>query len=299
MTNNGSPWRRVSRSHPCPICGKPDWCLVAGPLHDPTAAICQRIESDKVCGQAGYLHHIRDDDNWRHQRHHIHVETPSPAAHVCTDLAKLAIDSARDADLGRLSDHLGVSVGSLKRLGAGWSKQHRAWTFPMSTPDGLITGIRLRAASGRKWSVRGGREALFIPGPLSAEPPLLITEGPTDAAAALDLGFAAIGRPSCNGGTKHIVELIRAKAITNVVIIADHDKPGQDGANRLANAMVAYVATVKIVQPPAGINDLRAWYRSGATKQTLEAAIVAAQERRLTITIATRHRRKCRKRTGA
>jgi len=32
---------RVSRRQPCPICGKPDWCLMA---EDGSAAICARIE---------------------------------------------------------------------------------------------------------------------------------------------------------------------------------------------------------------------------------------------------------------
>ena len=45
--------QRVSRKTPCPVCGKPDWCLVA---EDGTAAICQRIKegSVKSCGNAGY-----------------------------------------------------------------------------------------------------------------------------------------------------------------------------------------------------------------------------------------------------
>ena len=47
--------RRVSAAHPCPVCGKPDWCLVAP---DGTAAICTRRESDKRCGSAGHLNHL-------------------------------------------------------------------------------------------------------------------------------------------------------------------------------------------------------------------------------------------------
>ena len=46
-----TPWKRVSRSDPCPICGKPDWCVVAE-----DAVICARIESLKRCGEAGWLH---------------------------------------------------------------------------------------------------------------------------------------------------------------------------------------------------------------------------------------------------
>ena len=51
---------RVNRANPCPVCGKPDWCLVAA---DNSVAICQRIEdgSVKKCGEAGWLHRLSND----------------------------------------------------------------------------------------------------------------------------------------------------------------------------------------------------------------------------------------------
>jgi len=38
-------WQRVTREHPCPICGKPDWCTVAS---DGRAACCMRVRSDAL-----------------------------------------------------------------------------------------------------------------------------------------------------------------------------------------------------------------------------------------------------------
>ncbi len=54
-------WQRVSRRNPCPVCHKPDWCLIA---RDGTAAICARIESDRPVGTkgAGWLHRLTDTD---------------------------------------------------------------------------------------------------------------------------------------------------------------------------------------------------------------------------------------------
>ncbi len=50
-----SKWARVNRLNPCPICGKPDWCLIS---RDGKAAICARVESEKPAGDkgAGWIH---------------------------------------------------------------------------------------------------------------------------------------------------------------------------------------------------------------------------------------------------
>ena len=50
-------WLRVSKRNPCPVCGKPDWCLIS---QDGKAAICARIESDNPVGNmsAGWLHKL-------------------------------------------------------------------------------------------------------------------------------------------------------------------------------------------------------------------------------------------------
>ena len=56
---------------PCPVCGKPDWCLVA---EDGSAAICARIEEGSVkrCGDAGWLHILRENGYNRHNGHNRH-----------------------------------------------------------------------------------------------------------------------------------------------------------------------------------------------------------------------------------
>ena len=63
---NSEPMTHVSKKDPCPVCGKPDWCLVAA---DGSAAICQRIEqgSRKHCGEAGWLHILSDTGRSRNR----------------------------------------------------------------------------------------------------------------------------------------------------------------------------------------------------------------------------------------
>jgi hypothetical protein len=50
-------WLRVNKHNPCPVCGKPDWCLIS---QDGKAVICARIESDNPAGNkgAGWIHNL-------------------------------------------------------------------------------------------------------------------------------------------------------------------------------------------------------------------------------------------------
>ena len=48
-------WLRVCKLSPCPICHKPDWCLISP---DGQTSICARVASDKKAGEAGWLHQI-------------------------------------------------------------------------------------------------------------------------------------------------------------------------------------------------------------------------------------------------
>jgi hypothetical protein len=153
----------------------------------------------------------------------------------------------------------------------------------MQDDQSHIVGIRLRLCDGRKLAVRGGHEGLFIPGGLRFGGPLLLAEGPTDCAALLDLGFEAIGRPSCSGGIRHCVPLVRAHWPLEVVVVADNDPPGRQGAENLAVTLLPYARTVRIIFPPASVKDIRAWKLDGATHADVANLITNAVARQLTI----------------
>jgi hypothetical protein len=288
MSRKSSTWQRVSKRRPCPVCDHPDWCLYVGPEDSPEAAICARVESPKRCGEAGYLHILCDGGpTWSPRIRRIEISAAQIGAGK-SDFAKLAADfraPVRPDALDKLVRALGVSAESLRRLGIGWSAGHRAWSFPMTNAAGNVLGIRLRRPDGRKLSVRGGHEGLFLPEGIDAHGLLLIAEGPTDTAALLDLGFSAVGRPSCTGGVKLLVELVRKLKPSGVVIVADSDAPGQRGAESLAAVLVAYAVTVRIITPPAGIKDARAWKQAGAMAADVLAAIDAAPVRRLAVRV--------------
>ena len=88
------------------------------------------------------------------------------------------------------------------------------------------------------------------------------------------------------------MELVKRLQPQEVVIVSDCDqpdergrRPGPEGAERLAAVPLAYVAgDVRVIAPPQGIKDARAWLRAGATAADVAAAIAAAEPRRLKVT---------------
>ena len=295
MTPNRGDWKRVSKASPCPICGRPDWCLTVGPEHDPTAAICARVESTNRRGDAGWLHPLRADDrdDWRRERRRF-IAIPTPASTDSIGFEALAIryeQALRPERLEALARSLGLSAASLRGLSVGWGAEHRAFAFPMRGSDGLARGIRLRRPDGGKFAIKGGREGLFLPSGMTAGGRLAITEGPTDCAALLDCGLSAVGRPSCSGGVALLVDLTRRLRPEEVAIFADADSPGRRGAETLAAVLLAYARAVRLIFPPDGLKDVRAWRCAGATHDDVTAAIEAAPVRRLTITASKAGRR--------
>jgi hypothetical protein len=68
-----------------------------------------------------------------------------------------------------------------------------------------------------------------------------------------------------------------------VVIMADGDEPGQRGAENLASVLVAYAPAVRVIRPPEGIKDARAWLQAGGTRQDVQKLIDITVARRLVI----------------
>ena len=210
------------------------------------------------------------------------------------DLSALARQFQHAATAERLTAFaadLAVPVASLTAYGVGWAATYPAWSFPMrDSTAGTVTGIRLRPPVGRKFSVIGGKESLFLPDAMTAEDQVLfITEGASDAIAAHGIGFVnAVGRPSCTGGTAHLVTLVRRRKPARVVIVADNDEPGVRGAEALASVLALYSRDVRVIAPPAGTKDVREWTAAGATRPDLEQLIHAATVWRINLTLTTK-----------
>ena len=239
----------------------------------------------KQTKNGGWLHRLREREYLPMVRVRKVVlsepETPS------VDCDHLASDFAAAVDPGALAEFakgLGLTTDSLTRLGIGWSSDSNAWAFPMNRGQQTV-GIRLRSWTGSKWSVTGGREGLFVPRGLTFSDMLLIAEGPTDTAALLEMGFEAVGRPSCSGGVRLLVDLIRSRRVKDVVIVSDVDPhgAGQRGAELLAVALTPYCPSIRVIAPPGGVKDVRDWKRAGAGHDDIMAIINATAARRLVV----------------
>jgi len=83
-----SDWLRVNKSLRCPVCDKPDWCLIST---DGKVAICARVESKEPAGNkgAGWLHKI-DTIKPLTPLKHIQNKTRKAAPHIL-DIAYRAL----------------------------------------------------------------------------------------------------------------------------------------------------------------------------------------------------------------
>lgn len=257
-------WQHVTKSHPCPICHKPDWCTVS---MDGSVACCMRVHSLKRLRNDGWLHRLKDDPPYRP------AYRPPLKPTLKTDFSAkwhAWLLDTKPQQLESFARQLGIPAPALAALDAAWAWQHSAWAFPMRDGAGAVAGIRLRSESGRKWAVPGSRQGVFVPASPSADGPdiALICEGPTDTAAALSLGYLAIGRPCCLGCEMALIETCRRRSIRRVVIVADNDGPGLEGARKLASSIRC---PHKTIIPPA--KDFRDWVRAGATKALVDCVI--------------------------
>ena len=253
-------WKRVNGLSRCPICGKPDWCLISP---DRSAVICPRVEegSARYIDGSGYLHVLRVTEDWKDEipRHRKLEPLPEHNEVLAIRARKFIADSTNE-DLDELATELHVLPSSLEDLNVGYMRSSGAWAFPMLRAGKRLLGIRVRKRGGRKFSIKGSRNALFIPNSLNGTGLVYVCEGESDAAAMLSHGFQAIGRPSCNSGGRLIVELLKERT---VVVCSDRDGVGRNGANQLVQLLDRHCPGAGVLEPPEPYNDMRDWIHEG------------------------------------
>ena len=223
---------RVTPDCPCPKCGRPDWCLIR---QDGKQCICQRVKSNRKYGRAGYLHNVRGVRN--------KIPPMTQKVYISTQQVQdylLSVTSGGNARMIERQAKLagGLSLDSLVAMQARYDPHKACLAFPMFDARQRPTGCRFRRSDGRKFSLKGGREGIFISQPFRFDRTIWIAEGPTDAAALIEIGFTnVLGRPSCSGGVSIIGALLANCRDTQVIVVADPDEPGIHGAGDLIRSI--------------------------------------------------------------
>ena len=277
--------KRVSRSNPCPICGKPDWCTLSD---DGEVVYCMRIQSNMQCKNDAWMHFLKDRDPRRQPQRRAPM--PLPVKQVAFDAARYHASIRKAWDgvwLDGTAVELGVNMDALERLQPGRDSFHKAVGFPMRDADGKVVGIRLRNSNGDKWAVSGSHDGLFFDPSLTLDEDreLVICEGPTDTAAAYTLGLPAVGRSSCGTGVELLKALCCRLKVRLVTIVSDADspkykpdgslwRPGIEGAMALGSKLGRLH---RVIVPPK--KDLREWVGSGCTLKDWNNWVSTAQRR--------------------
>jgi hypothetical protein len=264
---------RVTYRSLCPVCHHNTWCLT-----DVTRGltICPRIESPKKIGSAGWMH--SSGGELPHAQAFTRPVDEVAALEGADQMQSQFVQQGAPR-LGLIAMALGLSLESLERLNTGWNGS--AWTFPMRNHRHEIVGFRTRTESGQKFAIKGSRAGLFIPQGVRRQRGgvVWVVEGPSDCAAMLDMGVDAIGRPSCRGSEQ---EISRWAAGMAVMVLADNDTPGVDGAVALMQCLRRTALSVEILLPPHGLKDARMVLNHGGTKSDFMPMRVDSNERRST-----------------
>lgn len=137
---------------------------------------------------------------------------------------------------------------------------------------------RPNGCGGWAWDLHGVERVLYrLPQLLAAPPatPVYVVEGEQDADRLGTLGLVAT--TNVGGAKKWRPEYGAVLGARHVVILPDHDAPGEEHAAIVAAALQGVAASVRVLRlpnlPPKG--DVSDWLDSGGTAAALEALVAA------------------------
>ncbi len=272
--NEDEAMERVTGAKPCPVCGKADWCLRRD---DDSAAICQRVESAKRCGDAGWLHVLRATPKVVIQNGRMNTMTkPTTTANWRESVEGFAAMLASKPEYrAALAKKLGLPVEAFDgfTLGVNGIRVDGAeFTIPERDGEGVVIGIATRierrGKEAEKKCITKSKRGLTIPdGWPDRSGPLFVVEGFTDTAAMTAAKLKCVGRPSNSGGAKHLAKLFAMVSDdVPIVIVGENDAkengnwPGRDGMKQVAKSLAKALARpILTALPPQRVKDVRAW----------------------------------------
>lgn len=269
-------WKSVSRGAPCPKCKRTSWC---GVTVDGAVVRCMRVSegSRRTDAHGGHIHVLQPGhrpepvQRLRFRLAARHRPDAPMLARLAAEQRDRAVQNPRTIE--RLAELLGVSCASLDAIETGWTG--RAWSWPMRD-HAAISGIRYRGLPRpgeptQRWQERGS--SLGIIGKPSVSRRRIVVEGESDLAASHDIGVGAFAVP----GAGTAIDVVRTVARgADLVIVVDADEPGHAGGLRLARACYVAARSVRVIEAPRPVGDLREAVLAGMTRVELLHAIELA-----------------------
>lgn len=271
-------WKHASKEHPCPVCGKPDWCTFGD-----RAMLCQRVSSANPHSAGGWYHFYGDIGFRDFVPQTVKKEVKNIPPATLASLMAAWKDETDSSHLSSCARRLGVNMAALITYGIAWCREKNAWAFPMHDEAGQVIGIRLRSNNSFKWAYPGSQSGIFVPDydiEREWQSRAYVVEGPTSCTAAWSMGLFAIGRASCSHGVDIVKRWLHDHSIYNVVLVADNDdmkqyggkmaRPGLAAAQRFQDELKM---TSCIYIPPSPCKDMRDLFKAGYTKEAVEAEV--------------------------
>lgn len=289
-------WVRVSKSAPCKVCERPNWC---GFSADGQRARCMRAQNDHPStgrdGSVGWIWKLTEPiptdivEAERKKKSHRRLSLEEVAVLHERHFHHPNAESMREKE----AERLGVSLGVLRRMevGIGWTderaEEYSSW--PCRDATGAVVGLTRRFTGGRKLTYPGtSNSGIFLPDhwwlPMG---PVFIVEGGSDTAALASANLCVMGRPSNVGGANHVASLIgRRKPGAMCYVVTEMDEkdtsriparlnhpdgcngcrlcwPGYSGALSVAQQLQRLLGghtEAQVVFPPRGFKDVQhAW----------------------------------------
>ena len=282
----------VSRSNPCPVCGRVTWCSLGeedgvycmrsmkveheGGFPPPGWTVLKRNPSDGgvFLKPTSIINQRLDHQTPMSRPRFLKYSEPIRLANWSSIQDELCNNIECHPKLQELMMYFGLDDPiHLISLGLGWHSKYEAWSFPMYDYRNTVVGIRLRQIPLGQFAIKGSRQGIFRSEDALENDFIMVAEGPSDTAALMSIGFDAIGRPSCRGAVGTTTKLLNGK---DVVIVSDNDGPGKTGAGDLASELAGACSRVRIIVPTR--KDAREAIAYGATKQDFENLISKAED---------------------
>ena len=264
---------RVTADRPCPACKHTTWCLIA---KDGFAGICQREETRKKCGEAGWLHVYSQADQEQSKPVYRPSNDPPKKFIDWRMLANTFAGHMDDQTKQRMALAIGLPAAAYDRFpyfGVSYEGDTEVQTFAEWDGHGSIVGINRRYPSGEKKFMPGGNRGLTLPQGWfnTGLGPIYVVEGATDTMAMTCAGLYAVGRFSNQGGTTFLAQYLNLinQPKVPVIIVGENDRrfkadkdryewPGLVGAVRVAGELAKLCSNeIYWSLPPEDYKDVR------------------------------------------